>query len=394
MPFKRLVGLSITMPLISKWSTTHCHNLYVRLVRANPGLKSLSWDGSIANFVPILDPEAFAGLDQLESLTLHWWDGSGGRMALALRAVARTLTSLKIAHFVGVKEGDLDVMMIQDGSNKDGRGANSDDREELSRTLCFPALKHLSCELSGVMRLESLVGRCPRLESLELTIIYQTDFDRVAQGIRSSCPNLRSLHIGDDMHPERILPILQSCPLTPGLQELRLCLKTVDKDILTTILSHASTLKSLDLSIARCNPLGMEYIRRVLKAGQQLENFSLKVVRGKESDYMAGLTRERWECLQLKTLCLELPFAKASPNPIPREKRSQAMERTLQKRSRDVLALKSISNTKAAMGWLSNKTVLSQRDYTSSGSALQLWMIFRTVEKFKLKSLRSVTWDN
>ncbi|KAF9548676.1 hypothetical protein EC957_005915 [Mortierella hygrophila] len=288
MPFNRLVGLSITMPSISKWSTTHCQDLYVRFVRANPGLKSLSWDGSVANFVSILDPRDFAGLDQLQSLTLHWWDGSGGCMARTLRAVARTLTSLKIAHLVGIKEGDLDVMMVQDGSGIDEQRADSDNCEERPRALCFPVLKHLSCELSGVMRLESLVGCCPRLESLELNIIYLTDFDRVAQGIQSSCPNLRSLHIGDYMHPDRILPILQSCPLTPGLEELRLCLKTLDEDILTTILSHAATLKALDLSIARCDPPGVEYIRLVLMAGQQLESFSLKVIRKDENDSHGG----------------------------------------------------------------------------------------------------------
>ncbi|KAG9072985.1 hypothetical protein KI688_000766 [Linnemannia hyalina] len=81
------------------------------------------------------------------------------------------------------------------------------------------------------------------------------------------------------MHPDRILTILQRCQLTPGLEELRLCLKTVDEEILMTILSHAATLKTLDLSIARCDPPGVECIRLVLMAGQRLESFSLKVIR-------------------------------------------------------------------------------------------------------------------
>lgn len=313
-------------------------------------------------------------------------------MALTLRVVATTLTSLKIAHFVGIKEGDLDVKMVQDSSGKDDQGADGDDCEERSRTLCFPVLKYLTCELSGVMRLESLVGCCPRLESLELTIIYLTDFDRVAQGIRSSCPNLRSLQIGDDMHPDRILPILQNCPLTPGLQVLRLCLKTIDEDVLTTILAHAATLKTLDLSIARCDPPGVEYIRLILMAGQQLESFSLKVIRGKERDFIARLVSERWGCRRLKALCLDLPFAQKLET-IRMGKQSWVTERMPLRSSRDILALRTISNTKAAMGWLSNKTVLSQRDYNSSGSALQLCMLFEAVEKFKLRNLQSLTWD-
>lgn len=286
-------------------------------------------------------------------------------MVRTLRAVARTLTRLKIAHFVGIKEGDLDVMVVQDGSGKDDQGADGDDCEERSRTLCFPVLKHLSCELSGVMSLESLLGCCLRLESLELIIVYFTDFDRVAHENWSSCPNLKSLHIGDDMHPGRILPILQSCPLTPDLQKLRLYLKTVDGDILSTILSHAATPKTLDLSIARCDPPGVKYIRLVLKAGQQLESFSLKVIRSKERDFMVRLVSERWGCRRFKALCLDLPFAQ-KPKTIRMGEQSWVTEGMSQRRSRDILALRAISNTKTAIGWLSNKTVSSQQDYNSS----------------------------
>ncbi|KAF9155930.1 hypothetical protein BG015_007961 [Linnemannia schmuckeri] len=370
------------------------------LVRVNPDLKSLWWNGMIGWTKAPLDPELFSGLKRLESLTLIQWDGSGELLAHTLRVVAKTLTNLDLRFITGVKIRDItwtdkgvspeDIVDSSGrGDSRAGNGCHEQKAKLLKFSLCLPLLRDLSLSLSKGGRLESLVSCCPGLESLVLSAHDRADLDRVAQGIRSSCPKLRSLRVQSYMTPTRILPLLRSCPSTPGLQVLSLYLSHLEADVASVILIHASTLTNLNLTISLSYGPFLPPIVRLLEGCQQLETLSLEVHEGCGIDLLAAFGSRPWGCRRLKTLCLNLAFKLGDTWPPGEGTRRETSSEALEEASRDDEALYDISSARPAMGWL----LASGRRDDRLGHTDKLRMLFKMIERFELKDLRFVKWN-
>ncbi|KAG9072986.1 hypothetical protein KI688_000767 [Linnemannia hyalina] len=301
----RLIELTIAMDLLFGSSVVQTVNVYRGFVRANPGLRALSWDGMVYKAKSTLDPEDFTRLSRLESLTLLRWCGFAGDLARILKPVAGSLTTLKLHHLVGVSGADL-IAMDQYGSSEGiDRGSNNSSSKlgvgvhglKLPTTsLCFPVLTSLSFEMSGGIRLDLLIRCCPNLESLDFYISEETDIDPIAQMIRSSCPKLRSLNARSEMSPVRGLSLMRDYPSTPGLQHLRLSLGRYRCEIGLEILSLFNTLKSLDLSIRFCEGSTADLVLGLLRTCEGLELLEVAIQTYMGRDILLDLAKHPWMC--------------------------------------------------------------------------------------------------
>ncbi|KAF8948223.1 hypothetical protein BGZ47_006023 [Haplosporangium gracile] len=237
-----------------------------------------------------LDPELFSGLRRLESLTLIHWDGSGGLLVHTMRVAARTLASLDLRPITGVKIRDINAtnkgVSFEDivdssgkGDSRVGKGCHEQRDKLLKDALRLSLMRDLSLSISKGDCLEPLASCCPGLETLVLSAHGRADLDRVAQGIRSPCPKLRSLRVRSYMTTTRILPLLQRCPSTPGLQVLSLYLPHLEADVASVILTHASTLTNLNLTISFSYGPFLPPVVRLLEATNNWKHFLWRCTR-------------------------------------------------------------------------------------------------------------------
>lgn len=412
----RLIELTFAMRSLSGSSIAPSVDVYRRFVRANPGLRALSWDGMIDKAKSTLDPEDFMRLSRLESLTLLRWSGSAGDLARILRPVAGSLTTLKLHHLMGVNGVDL-IAPDQYGSSEDtDRGSNNNSNKfdvsvhglKLLRTsLCFPVLTSLSFEMSGGIRLDLLIRCCPNLESLDFYISKETDIDPIAQMIRSSCPKLRSLNARSEMSPLRGLLLIRNYPSTPGLQHLKLSLGRYKRAIGLEMISLFNTLKSLDLSIRFCEGSTADLVLRLLRTSEHLESLEVAIQTYNGRDLLPDLARQPWMCRRLKVLRLRA---------IPQEpETSSAIIELLMARGRggggrggclggfdvygkrvidekkaelkDIMTLKLMSSTMPAMGWLYEPGSLPD------GQPDRLRTLFKIIERLGLDDLETLGWN-
>ncbi|KAG0257194.1 hypothetical protein BGZ95_005309, partial [Linnemannia exigua] len=95
-----------------------------QLIRMNPSLESLEWDGSpLAPKRPRtrLDAEDFRMLSSLRHLRLSRWDGSQGLLVKVLRVVARKLEDMDIQEVVDFTESDLTTALHTSRDGDDGQ---------------------------------------------------------------------------------------------------------------------------------------------------------------------------------------------------------------------------------------------------------------------------------
>ncbi|KAF9112751.1 hypothetical protein BGW39_003977, partial [Mortierella sp. 14UC] len=95
-----------------------------QLLRSNPLLKRLHWIGSTVDD-PRLNPQDFVGLRNLESLTLVYWDCSGGRLVGVLGAMSGTLKELSIGVNSGLQPGVFSLALLQDDKGCHGKDAGT-----------------------------------------------------------------------------------------------------------------------------------------------------------------------------------------------------------------------------------------------------------------------------
>ncbi|KAF9138888.1 hypothetical protein BGX30_008621 [Mortierella sp. GBA39] len=280
----------------------------------------------------MLDPEGFAGQDRLESLALLSWIGTRGSLARILKPVATSLTSLKLHRVTSFQNDDL-MAEDQDGgacedvvgnsaNNSRGAGNSGQSQSPAGAPLCFPALKNLSYELCW-LSLKLLVGSCPGLESLDFTA-----------------------HDGTKIRP-----------IAEGLQELTLVLVRLteqDRNMYSEILSHAPTLKSLNLTVQPSDVCTADYDLGLLRTCQQLEEFSLSV-RGYDGlKLLSCLESVPWACRQLKVLCLRVMIPSLSLATDPAGGAGGNTEKDLRLGAQECLdttALENMSASRSAMGW-------------------------------------------
>ncbi|KAF9155929.1 hypothetical protein BG015_007960 [Linnemannia schmuckeri] len=324
----RLVKLSILMrrfqwDIDDNGSESHSRSLhcYKRLVRSNSRLKDLLWNGKFCGNMTTLDLEDFAGLIQLESLILISWDGSGGRLAGALRAVASTPTNLTLKDVAGYK-GGVFVTTGHDGSSMDTEGNKNDGKANSGRgsgqgavvttTLCMPVLR-----------------------------------DLVLDNTERSCP-----------------------PLKPGLQQLSLNLQELGVDVVSGILLHASTLKTLGLSIQHCYTSCSPRVLQLLGGcSQHLESLSLTIYLNYGNDLSVGQGPEGDD---------------AESQVLEKEKEDKKEE------ERDIEALRAMTSTRPAMGW---RLDTDRQPDGLPPDWQQLRRVFKMVDRLGLDGLHTLEWD-
>ncbi|KAK3806230.1 MAG: hypothetical protein JOS17DRAFT_797471 [Linnemannia elongata] len=414
----RLIELTFAMRSLSGSFIVPSVDVYRRFVRANPGLRALSWDGMVDKAKSTLDPEDFIRLSRLESLSLLRWCGSAGDLAKILNPVAGSLTALKLHHLIGVNGADL-IALDQYGSSEGiDRGSNNssklgvgfDDLKLLRTSLCFPVLTSLSFEMSNGIRLDLLIRCCPNLESLDFYISNETDIDPIAQMIRSSCPRLRSLNARSEMSPLRALTLMRKNPSTPGLQHLRLSLGRYEHEIGLEILSLSNTLKSLDLSIRFCEGSTADLVLRLLRTSEYLESLELAIQTYNGCDLLPALARQPWTCRRLKVLRLRaVPQFPATSSAIAElsmarggrggggggsggcvggfDVYNQRVKTEKKAEHQDIMALEMMSSTMPAMGWLREPGSLPDHQPN------RLRTLFKIIERLELDDLETVGWN-
>lgn len=401
----RLLDLALSTQLFPDMCMVTSQLPHRNLVRANPGLRTLSWSGRISASLCVLDPKDFEGQNSLESLALLSWIGTRGSLARILRPVATSLTSLKLRCVTSFRGADLmaedqdggacEGVVGNSGNNSRGAGNSSQSQAPAGGPLCFPALKNLSYELcwSREVSLELLVGSCPGLESLDFTAREGTKIGPIVKVIRSSCPRLRSLKVGSKLSPTEALILIQSCPSTQSLQELGLVLVRLteqDRDMYSEILSHASTLKSLNLTVQSSDVCTADYALSLLKTCQELEEFSISV-RGYDGlKLLSCLESEPWACRRLKVLCLGVMIPTLSLSTDPAGGVESNTEKDLWlggQESLDITALENMSATRSGMGWL--REHLNRREDRPD----LLRRLFKMIERHGLDDLVTVEWN-
>lgn len=410
----KLLELTFAMRILPGLSLAQSLSRYKSFVDNNPGLRALSWDGMIDKVKSTLDPNDFARLRRLESLALFRWRGSEGDLARILRPVAGSLTTLKLHHLTGINEANL-IAVDQYGSSNDmdneynanNISSNSSKlsvdphcRKLLGASLCFPVLKNLSFELSSGIQLDFLLRCCPNLEYLDFYISETNDINSTAQIIRSSCPKLRFLNARSEMSPLRGLALMRNYPSTPGLQHLKLALGRSEREIGLEILSLSRTLKYVDLTIRYCEGLTAGLIAGLLRTCEQLEYLEVGVQTYKGNDFLQDLASQPWICRRLRSLHLRVMPLSTSYSIVPIRRLLLAVgeasffdvsdhrrEEERKEECRDIMALKSISSTTPAMGWLRSL------GWHPDGQPDRLRRLLKMIERFGMDDLMTVGWN-
>ncbi|KAG0374306.1 hypothetical protein BGX24_010564 [Mortierella sp. AD032] len=170
-----------------------------RLLRTNPGIKTLTWKGiermdGETEIIPVLDAEDFEGLTGLESLNLKVWDcsGNGGRqLRQILRLVGGSLKELRLASTYDVSPEVLSTSGLLSSSQQG--------EEDLpSESLQLPNLESLHLGDCGDLHLcaAELVKCCPKLKKLRYGAHYcDKSVIRLAISLERHCPKLESLKL-------------------------------------------------------------------------------------------------------------------------------------------------------------------------------------------------------
>ncbi|KAF9079387.1 hypothetical protein BGX23_004213, partial [Mortierella sp. AD031] len=178
----RLVDLSLSV------ETGDLANLR-RLIRSNPGLKTLAWNGP--NGSELLEVTDLARLPHLEHLTLSRWDVSRGRFPKALLPVSGSLKTLRIGWVLGLHEGGFfgqvpseygdeseDEEEEEEEADLLGEGAAAggdakDDGNDISTTFMLPLLESYTTATGPPYAPDpaEFVKYCPNLTRLDLTLL-------------------------------------------------------------------------------------------------------------------------------------------------------------------------------------------------------------------------------
>ncbi|KAG0374307.1 hypothetical protein BGX24_010565 [Mortierella sp. AD032] len=194
-----------------------------RLLRANPGIKTLGWigaEGEGCQYGPlsVLDVEDFEGLTGLESLYLHFWNCSGNngrQLRKVLRLVGGSLKELRLERMSDVSPDDFLTSGLLSSSQQEVEDLTGEsvllalletlrighcgdtDRCSAEVVQCCPKLKKLRyssnpCDWSIDRLAISLEKHCPKFESLELAGVLKSR--QIETLVRHCRRQLRTLH--------------------------------------------------------------------------------------------------------------------------------------------------------------------------------------------------------
>ncbi|KAG0275310.1 hypothetical protein BGZ95_008934 [Linnemannia exigua] len=291
-----------------------------QILYTNRGLKSLEWNGPVGSELLAIDD--FTHLTQLEILSLSHWDISAGRLGQALAPLAGSLRKLDLGWLKGTNgrdtwnqdddESGQDVQAMEHDSN------NLGDCPILPLVETFRAIgPPYSVDPTWIVK------RCPNLSRLDLTLLRNNNEEdgkedhiismRLADSLRSHCPNLRALALRGSIGQEHKMTIVRNCTAAAaadnGLSELILVLRSVNKDLLDFIAPHALTLETLGILNSTDEDASMEHLFRMPVVCPRLKWFSVAAwscweVKGQ--DAVNALKVSTWRCRDLEILDVDI----------------------------------------------------------------------------------------
>ena len=286
------------------------------LVRMNPGLEFLKWEGLEASKTRArLDGADFELLDNIRDLRLDRWNNYQGSLVKALRAMARTLERLELTEVNGFKESDLFKGQPQ-GRKGDTGVSDGTDEGSGGRELVLPRVKVLQMSyFPKNTDLIYLAGCCPNLQQFTVDItIARFDMSRLASALKAHCPRLSILVINDS-HDEfergfSIGSLIRGCSLY-GLNKIKFVAMTPwnsERDILRSILAHSATLEhiAVDYYCELQGAFDPKEILRVLVECRRLKTLSLSGGAGMSTlATLKFLQGQPWGCQGLEQLALD-----------------------------------------------------------------------------------------
>ncbi|KAG0306009.1 hypothetical protein BGZ97_000908 [Linnemannia gamsii] len=276
-----------------------------QLVRRNPGLEMMAWEGSASLdglSLDRLDVEDFAKLANLQDLRLVRWDGSGGALVQVLRATARTLEVLELIDVVGFEERDPAVT----SAATKAAGGGGDELE-----------LEVGVDVFDLTRLAyTLKTRCPKLHTLTIQDSRDENDPGLSFGtLIRGCRDFSSLLASG------------GCGLVK-IELSTMAYDAIDRDVIASILTHKATLEDLALDYY-CEELQQRAfdakdILKILVECRQLRSFTISGSTGLSTLATLKVLRSRpWGCLELAELDMdfeggELPWSAPSTSHKPR----------------------------------------------------------------------------
>ncbi|KAG0289651.1 hypothetical protein BGZ96_006845 [Linnemannia gamsii] len=225
-----------------------------QLVRANPGLKTLRWNGPYMK-IP-LDIEDFVHLKRIRSLIISQWTGGEGALIGVLKAVAGSLVKLDLGWIQGMAKSDF------------AAAACSDERcdNKLIDDLVLPYLETYTSSCSSPISPDpsDLVQYCPNLRNCDTILTGDNDVTRFSETLMDCCPKLDNLtvrhyarlHLG-----EAVIRDLggggHRGPIH-RLVSISVSQVLISKNLASAILLHAPTLEDLTIMVQEVNATGVE----------------------------------------------------------------------------------------------------------------------------------------
>ncbi|KAF9142002.1 hypothetical protein BGX30_003630 [Mortierella sp. GBA39] len=266
-----------------------------RMMRENGGgLKGLEWNGPTGSTLRVED---FAGLRSLERLRLSRWTVDGGQLWRVLEMLVGSLRVLEIDWLSGVNDDGGDV-----------QGA----------TVTLPLLE--AYRASGPPfgpDPANFVKRCPNLVRSVLSLDAgkgyhkddNKDMTRLADSLRTHCPNLRAMTINGSIPPDQKAILIRSCtsiPSNSSLLELVVDVQSMGKDLTDSILIHAQTLETLG-TLTSTRDIMMEQLLQIPVQCPRLKWFAVHAIYSRESarSILGALKAAAWQSSAMEILDLD-----------------------------------------------------------------------------------------
>ncbi|KAK3841298.1 MAG: hypothetical protein J3R72DRAFT_422259 [Linnemannia gamsii] len=310
----------VTLELLKSYTYRKTTDLPMEreLVRTNPGLKTLVWEGPQTSNFLALQKEDFAELVCLRELVLSRWSSNNTPFIEVLRPMAIALRILDLRH---VREFSVGNLM--------------DPNDPTSTLVTLPQLETI---LIGTYRYEyarlilpsmirELVVASPNLTTLGLKLHQVDDYHEarvLARSLRKHCPKLKDLTI----HCVHNHLLEESATIATAVEFIRECSAsglsriTVwdapwhDNDFFLAIIAQARTLTDLEISwavegyIGEDTLAGAGRVLQLLTQCRQLKRFMVSdVPLGSLADAFKLWRSQQWGCLELESFGMKFDWS-------------------------------------------------------------------------------------
>lgn len=365
------------------------------LVRMNPGIDFLKWEGTEASKMRArLNGADFELLDNIRDLRLDRWDSYQGSLVKALRMMARKLERLELSEVHGFKKSDLPNGQPQ-GHKGDTRISGGTDKGDGGRELVLPRVKVLQVPyFSKNTDLIYLAGCCPDLQQFTVDIaVARFDMSRLAGTLKAHCPRLSILVINDS-HDEfergfSIYSLIRDCSLY-GLNRIKFVAMTPrnsERDILRSVLAHSATLEyvTVDYYCELQCAFDPKEILRVLVECRQLKKLSLSGGAGMSTlATLKFLQGQPWGCQGLEQLAFDFDGEIGGMGMMGGSLRRSLSETV------------NISSTTSFMGWYrhpQDSSLLDDEDAPSKLCLKELFGMVKGLDRLQFVALNLVSYS-